>query len=162
MGGVPTLPVTELPLPETETLDIPQFTQSGLMRLGVPEAAAPAEVIRALRTHLDDHRAAVQALDHEGDAFAAFILELGHVWGAQVVRAYGWRWAGLLIGGEDGGKNVVHPDGRVYVNPVALVYDIVVMPERGNNTALLFNMLDPEVLSTQLRSAGPGAYLSLH
>lgn len=157
-----TQPVTELPLPEGEILDIRQFTQSGLTRLGMLETDEPADIVRALRAHLDDHRADAQALDHEGNAFAAFVLDLGHVWGAQVVRAYGWHWAGLLIGGEDGGKNVVHPDGRVYVNPVALVYDIVVTPDSGNNTALLFNMLDPDVLAAQLRGAGPGAYQGLH
>lgn len=158
MPRVPRKITTELPLPTEAQVEIDTFVQAGLNRLGLPTVASAQEIVYALREHLDAQRAAIHTLDHGSDEYAYFILELGHALGAQIVRTYGWHWGVLQFDGEDGGTHVIHPDGLACVHPIRLIMDIVNSPERGNNTALLFNMLAPG----QLPQVGPGSYLGLN
>ena len=158
------MPIREHPVREDERADIDAYVQAGLTRLGVAPEAPPSEVVRTLRTHLEAERARVNALDQEDDGYAEFILELGYVWGAQVVRHYGWHWGVLEVDGQDGGTVVIHPEGRVFVNPTRLMWEIVSRPERSNTTALIFGPLAPGVLSAQLPEGegAPDSYAGLH
>ncbi|WP_119673424.1 hypothetical protein [Deinococcus sp. RM] len=153
---------TELAHPTTEHADIDAYVHAGLKRLRVDLDASPRHIVGVLREHLDAGRETVNALDHDGEPYADFILEVGHVWGAQVVRAYGWHWGVLHFDGQDGGTHVIHPEGRAYVHPIRLVMDIVNSPGRSNNTALLFSTLAPNVLRRHLPDGLPGAYIGLH
>jgi hypothetical protein len=159
---VPRSQTVELSLPIEEQSEIAAYVRAGLTKLRVESDASPQRVIAALREHLDAERTNVNALDHDGDSYADFILELGHVWGDQLVRGYGWHWGMLQFDGQDGGKHVIYPEGLAYVHPIRLVLDIVNAPERSNNTALLFSTLAPDVLSLQLPEGRPGAYIGLH
>ncbi|MFC3832160.1 MULTISPECIES: hypothetical protein [Deinococcus] len=155
--------VTEIPLDDEEMGSAADFKTLGAARLGQPEDAEPAALVRALREYLDEHRHDAATLaERDEDAYADFILELGYLWGEQLCRTYDWAWIRLHFDGEEGGICIVSPDRSLCVNPTRLFKEIVDEAARANNIQLIYSMVSPEVLAVQFPGRKPGRYTGMY
>ena len=129
---------TEEPLSEDARENVTGMAQAAVAMLNDLQSAeldatdSPDRLVEALLAGLEQLRA--QGLEGEPREHRA--IELGVLYGEQLVRAYGWRWA--KIGGAHA---VVAPDASLYLTPVGFIFGFLLEPGKDLTVILLFNML---------------------
>jgi hypothetical protein len=117
--------------------DLDVFAERGLSLLGVADDAAPAVIAARVHAFIDDVRKGSHKIPRgDPDSIA---LQLSVVWGCQLARALGWRWASVSY---DAGASLglVSPDRAHATFPLAVIQRALVK-KSSNTTLLLFNML---------------------
>jgi hypothetical protein len=145
----PTKDPTERPLTPTETEELHDSLEQGLLKLAVDANGESEEIIEALSDHLDqvyekywDARDDGEGADVKVDGWDRhdWALAYGAVFGEQLVRAAEWEWVWLEKEG-DGVLAVVSPEREFVVfapHIFRLFFDDV---QNANNISLLFNMI---------------------
>ena len=130
--------MTEEPLSEDARENVTGMAHAAVAMLNDLQNAkldatdSPDRLVEAVSAGLEHLRA--QGLEGEPREHRA--IELGVLYGEQLVRAYGWRWAKI-------GDNhaVVAPDASLYLTPVGFIFGFLLEPDKDLTVMLLFNML---------------------
>lgn len=128
---------TEEPLDDEDAESVADMVRAGVTTLkelqtAPTQADEPQRVVEAISAGLEHLRSQdVPRKEREDRA-----IELGVLYGEQVVQTYGWHWAKI-----DSDFVVVAPDASLYLDPVYFIFGFLMRPEKDLTVELLFNML---------------------
>ncbi len=142
------------PLTAPEAAEIQGALDAACRALTVSAAASPDALVEAVRDYLDGLRTGRRRTRKAPSALA---VELGALWGAQVVRALGWAWASVEHAEGEAYFAVVSPDAGLVAYPLHFLNGQLADPARANTTLLLFNML----VGGNVPPTAPGQYVSV-
>ena len=133
-----------------ELADVDHFIELALELLGAREDEEPLLLVRRLHRFIDEVRRGERKLPPRDPG--RYKLRLAVLWGHQLARALGWRWATVSYA-EGASLGLVSRDLAHAAFPLDLVKRA--FDKRGSNTTLLlFNMLS----AGDLPPSTPGAY----
>jgi hypothetical protein len=147
--GPDTLP-THAPPDPALVVDLDRFTERALALVGASEDDPPADLAARVHAYIEEVRAGNRTIPRRDPESIA--LQLAVLWGHQLARALGWRWASVRLT-EEPTLGLLSPDRAVFVCPLPLVRRALAK-KNSNTTLLLFNMLR----AGSLPPSDPGEY----
>jgi hypothetical protein len=147
------LPSHAVPPPE-QMADVDEFIERALALVGAHEEAPPRELAARVHAFIEAVRSEERTIPPRDPQFVK--LQLAVLWGHQLVRALGWRWATVRHASGESSLGLVSPDLAVATYPLSVV-TAALDKKRNNTSLLLFNML----AEGQLPPSSPGAYATV-
>ena len=141
---------TARPLNAAEQTELDEAISAAIRRLKSRADARPETLIAALHDYLDGWRIGRIKSSTHGRTLG---IQLGALWGEQLVRALGWQWMSVQINGQ-GFFGVVSPEARWVAYPLNFLSGLTTHNDQANSTLLRFNML----VAQNIAPAQPGAY----
>jgi len=148
--------LTEESLPPAIASSLPSVAAEGARMAGISSDAEPLRIIEAINEFIADSRK--RRNDPSVDNWTDRALPLGCLWGAQLVRQFGWQWASVTRHDSTDTKAIGVFDARrsLAVYPFEFVFRT--LESRSYPTILLsFNML----LHGRIPELPAGGYESL-
>lgn len=130
--------VTARALSEAEAGRITGTIREAYTKLDLLSDAPPTDIVKRIQAQVRDLRE--QQTDVPLETLQEWAVQLGHLWGEQVVRAYDWHWVAVDTG-ESEVLGVVPTDEAYRVLPLNFVWQHLQDAEREETVMLLFNML---------------------
>ena len=107
-----------------------------------------AKIVAAIDTHIDSTQQAALAgslvLSEENCTFLS--LQLGCLWGQQLVKSFGWEWICLIGDGEDL-YAVASKDRALLILPTYYARDCLEQPGMDCTAMLAYNMIAAQKFS---------------
>ena len=133
----------ERQLASDETREISMFAKDGkkTIKLGFL-TTDPAKIVAAIDAHIDASQQAAlagsPALSEENCTFLS--LQLGCLWGQQLVKAFDWEWTCLMENGDEL-YAVASKDRALLILPTYFTRDCLEQPGIDCTALLAYNML---------------------
>lgn len=137
--------ITERELTAEEKTEFANVAKQARQNLGLPEAAEPAAVVKAVDAFVDAWQTARKSpikrmLRRGGPDPVDVALGLGAIWGDALVGQFGWQWVVLQENGRDW-YAVVSPDRAFAIYPTYFVKACLDNPQADCTALLVYNML---------------------
>ncbi len=128
----------ERPLSDHEQTHLKQLADSGLEMLGITDDRQPHEIVEAVDKWVDDFQDTANE-DVDEAEIERLVVNLGTIWGEQVVKEFGWQWVCFEGAGEI--LAVVSPERALYIIPYEYLLACMQDPELDCTVMLSFNLL---------------------
>jgi hypothetical protein len=133
--------------------EVSEAVQRALEALALKPTTKPGSVAECIANRIDEARSQRKSKEKKAANIDDLAIDLGALWGETLCRARGWQW--MEVQDPDGPflANVCSPDKAFRVNPIGKVKSLLKDHRLPNNTALLFNMIEAEVLPKSVAGA---------
>jgi hypothetical protein len=152
-------PPRERQLAPDEAQEISMFARDGRKTVNLGFLTNdPAKIVAAIDTYIDATQQAelVGSLTLNDDNCTFLSLQLGCLWGEQLVKMFGWEWVCLTDNGSEQFA-VASKDRALIVLPTYFARDCLKQPDMDCTAMLAYNMLAARKFS----EAPVGGYLNV-